>query len=118
MAKEFILALGLIGFAGASVVIFPMAYHFVMMNINVKPGKRILLQLAAPIAPLLPQLWNERGNYHRRKFWLFALVFLSCWAAVFVARWAASAFSNLGHTQASRDIWVVDDRDRETTLMH
>jgi hypothetical protein len=58
---------------------------------EIGPEKRGLANLVAPIAPLLPNFWTDKGNKYRKRFLLWLAVF----AALFLITatcfpWASS----------------------------
>ena len=52
------------------------AYFFFCALQNVRPERRLLLHLLAPISDFLPQLYTEEGNRHRKRFLLALSAFL------------------------------------------
>ncbi len=51
-------------------------YHGYMMIQNIRGDKQLLSNLIAPFVLLMPRLFTEKGNFHRKRFGAFMLIFL------------------------------------------
>ena len=49
-------------------------YHLFMTITNIRGDKKILSNVFAPFVLLMPNVFTDSGNYHRKRFGLFIIV--------------------------------------------
>ena len=73
-----------LAFAGAIALFLAFGYHFVRTTQEPK-GKREdrLINLLAPFSLFFPGLHSPKGEHHRRRMFLYMVLFLLCLAVLF-----------------------------------
>jgi hypothetical protein len=74
-ARDICLILSMTGIIAGIPCIVAVCYYLIRLRTEIRPERRALTHLVAPIAVFLPQFWTEQGNRYRKLFLLSVLVF-------------------------------------------
>ena len=73
-------------FAVATSSMLAAGAYFLEAVANMKPEKRVIAMVVAPVMMLVPQLFTERGNTYRKRFVVALIVFGACFDLLITIR--------------------------------